>query len=78
MPSPNRLSDDAGLPPPRQFDRHVGPRAFAGALDAPRNTDDQGPARQPTPDRVESDARFAPRLTDGTACCGDAYPAQAP
>src|SRR5262245_25904761 len=24
------------------------PRAFAGALDDPRNTDDQGPARQPT------------------------------
>ena len=39
-PSPGQLSGDAGLLPLRQFDQRVGlTRAFADALDDPRNPD---------------------------------------
>src|SRR5215471_17828427 len=39
-PSPGRLSSDAGLLPVRQFDQRVGlTRAFADALDDPRDPD---------------------------------------
>jgi len=39
-PSPGQLSSDAGLLPIRQFDQRVGlTRAFADALDDPRNSD---------------------------------------
>ena len=39
-PSPGQLSGDAGLLPIRQFDQRVGlTRAFADALDDPRDAD---------------------------------------
>jgi hypothetical protein len=39
-PSPGQLSGDAGLLPIRQFDQHIGlTRAFAEALDDPRDSD---------------------------------------
>jgi hypothetical protein len=39
-PSPGQLSSDAGLLPIRQFDHRIGlTRAFAGALDDPRDPD---------------------------------------
>jgi len=39
-PSPGQLSSDAGLLPVRQFDERVGlTRAFADALDDPRDPD---------------------------------------
>jgi Transposase DDE domain group 1 len=39
-PSPGQLSSDAGLLPIRQFDQRIGlTRAFAGALDDPRDPD---------------------------------------
>src|ERR1700756_923821 len=39
-PSPGQLSSDAGLLPIRQFDERIGlTRAFAGALDDPRDAD---------------------------------------
>src|SRR5215470_5222222 len=39
-PSPGQLSSDAGLLPVRQFDQHIGlTRAFADALDDPRDPD---------------------------------------
>ena len=39
-PSPGQLSSDAGLLPIRQFDDRIGlTRAFAGALDDPRDPD---------------------------------------
>ena len=53
-PSPSQHSGDAGLPPLRQFDRHVGPPGLRRRPGRPRNTDDQGRARQPTLDRVGS------------------------
>ena len=60
-PSRGQPSSDAGLLPVRQFDQRIGlTRAFAGALDDPRDPDDQGPARQPTPSRVGSGARLWP------------------
>src|SRR6516225_10796513 len=39
-PSPGQLSSDAGPLPVRQFDQHIGlTRAFAAALDDPRDPD---------------------------------------
>ena len=44
-PSPGQFSSDAGLVPIRQFDQRVGPtRAFADALENPRDPDGDGSA----------------------------------
>jgi hypothetical protein len=82
-PSAGQLSGDAGLLPVRQFDQRIGlTRAFADALDDPRDADLTNAVLQRETEGLLAEAVSAPppdgrspplRLTRWTARCG-AFP----